>query len=384
MSSSYQAPISFEKRMPGLDFLRAVAALWVFVFHFMELSPQALKPAIDSFYVIVGWNGVDLFFVLSGFLIGSILSRDNESIKSFVIRRFFRIYPAYFLVLILCIFVNKPYFIENKLLIVSHVFLFNNLIPEYAGAVNGVLWTLGAEFQFYLLAALILLVPRWRFSWLSLVFFMIFVSLLYRYFVFAYAEPTQRFFLSTQLPGMLVLFGLGFFVVQLKKYMGLFISRYFVLFLALAVAALFLYFNWLRPHIGDYWTNESSMIYGRLFSGVAFSVMVLVFSCAPDWFGSLLKRTGMVFVGEISYGVYLTHLFWFDVVAPYSTFFMKFDWVIYASVLLGLTIASSCLIYFFIERPFIKIGARLASKYRASQGDGAVSESFGTAQSLKT
>src|SRR5690606_10292459 len=108
-------------------------------------------PDFNSYYIIIGWNGVDLFFVLSGFLIGGILSRENENVKSFMIRRFFRIYPAYLVMVFLGIVMIKPYLADNGLLIVSHLFMFNNLIPGFGGAVNGVLWTLGAEFQFYMI-----------------------------------------------------------------------------------------------------------------------------------------------------------------------------------------------------------------------------------------
>lgn len=352
--------MALNKRLPGLDFLRAFAALWVFVFHFMEIVPEALKPSLVSFYVIVGWNGVDLFFVLSGFLIGSILCRSDENVKSFVIRRFFRIYPAYLLVVALCLFINKPYLLDNTMLLLSHLFLFNNLIQGYGGAINGVLWTLGAEFQFYIMAALILLLPKGRFLWPSLIGLTIVISLLYRSFVFDRIDIAERFFYATQLPGMLGLFGLGFLAVHLKRMFGDIIVRFFPIFLVLALASLFFYFGWLRSHILDYWENDDPMVWGRLYSGMAFSMLVLVFACVPEWLGNFFKKSGVVFVGEISYGIYLTHLFFMDLIGPYEIFFMQYHWSVYGLTLVFFTFASSCLIYFLVELPFIKLGARLA------------------------
>lgn len=361
MHTHEKKPLILSTRLPGLDFLRAFAALWVFVFHYMALAPDALKPLANSYYIIIGWNGVDLFFVLSGFLIGAILRRENENVKSFMIRRFFRIYPAYLLIVILCIAINKPYLFKDWLLVLSHLFLFNNLIPGYGGAVNGVLWTLGAEFQFYIIAALLLLLPRGKYVWWYLIAIMVIGSLLYRWVIFASVAPSERFFFSTQLPGMFGLFGMGFLAVQLKNIMGDFIKRFFPIFLVLAVGSLFVYCEWLQAHVIDYWESAEAVIFGRLFSGITFALIVLVFSCTSDYLGVMFKKSGLVFIGEISYGIYLTHLFLIDLLKPYESIFSQFNWALYASTLVALTFLCSCLIYFLVERPFIKLGARLSS-----------------------
>lgn len=348
-------------RLPGLDFLRAFAALWVFAFHYIALAPAQLKPDLESYYIMIGWNGVDLFFVLSGFLIGGILCRENENVKSFMIRRFFRIYPAFLVMVFLGIVLIKPYLADNWLLITSHLFMFNNIIPGYGGAINGVLWTLGAEFQFYMLAALILFLPRGKHFWFYLVALLLIGSAVYRWCVFEMAEPEERFFLTTQLPGMLGLFGMGFLAVQLKNLIGEFIRRNFSIFLALALMAVFLFCKWLQPVLGAYWDINEAVVFGRFYSGLAFAFLVLVFACTPDSLGNFFSKSGLVFVGEISYGIYLTHLFFMELLRPYESYFLDFSWALYACVLLGATLAASCLIYFLIERPFIRLGARLAS-----------------------
>lgn len=360
---SHKKKNSFQvnARLPGLDVLRAFAALWVFVFHYMELAPKELKPGIDSYYIIIGWNGVDLFFVLSGFLIGGILCRGNEHVGSFMIRRFFRIYPAYLLMVFLGIAIVKPHLANNGWLVASHLFMFNNLIPGYGGAVNGVLWTLGAEFQFYMISALILVLPRGRNFWFSLVALMVVGSLLYRWAVFGAVEPSDRFFYTTQLPGMLGLFGMGFLAVQMKNLVGECITKFFPVFFAMSIVLLFLFFEWLRPHVVDYWDNPESVVFGRFFSGVVFAFLVLVLACAPGYLNNFFRKSGLVFIGEISYGIYLTHLFFYELLRPHEGFFERFNWSFYALVLLIFTLISSCLIYFLVERPFIRLGAMLAS-----------------------
>jgi peptidoglycan/LPS O-acetylase OafA/YrhL len=89
-------------REPGLDLLRSIAIISVVVFH-MQLkgTPRFLRPVQD-----LGWIGVDLFFVLSGYLISSQLLRPYArsevfSVRIFFLRRAFRVLPAFLVVLAL-------------------------------------------------------------------------------------------------------------------------------------------------------------------------------------------------------------------------------------------------------------------------------------------
>lgn len=86
-------------RIVQLDGLRGVAIASVLLFHLSIMAP-ATSHALDHL-LWFGWSGVDLFFVLSGFLIGGILmdNRDRENyFGAFYARRFFRIIPVYFLI----------------------------------------------------------------------------------------------------------------------------------------------------------------------------------------------------------------------------------------------------------------------------------------------
>lgn len=88
-------------RVPGLDLMRGLAILWVMLFHFRFILTMPHALYWPSHY---GWMGVDLFFVLSGYLIGSQLMRpylkgSTPSLAGFYFRRAFRILPAYLTVL---------------------------------------------------------------------------------------------------------------------------------------------------------------------------------------------------------------------------------------------------------------------------------------------
>src|SRR5580698_10368066 len=90
-----------SSRIPELDGLRGIAVLCVVCIHYIVVSPSAHSPIAAFFQraVALGWSGVDLFFVLSGFLIGGILLDARGSpnyFKAFYARRFFRIIPLYY------------------------------------------------------------------------------------------------------------------------------------------------------------------------------------------------------------------------------------------------------------------------------------------------
>lgn len=148
-------------RIYGLDILRALAILFVVTKHGTYLLPSERRHIIDFFL----FDGVTIFFVLSGFLIGKILIRTLENKKisvklilNFWIRRWFRTLPNYYLILMLLlllnfiftadfsIYENRYYFIFSQNLIYNHPKFF----PEA--------WSLSIEEWFYLLIPIILLI----------------------------------------------------------------------------------------------------------------------------------------------------------------------------------------------------------------------------------
>src|ERR1700733_7813020 len=87
-----------QRRIPQLDGLRGIAVLLVVLYHFVPSMVLAGIGLQRSFHF--GWCGVDLFFVLSGFLIGGILLDARESpsyFRTFYSRRFYRIFPLYYI-----------------------------------------------------------------------------------------------------------------------------------------------------------------------------------------------------------------------------------------------------------------------------------------------
>jgi peptidoglycan/LPS O-acetylase OafA/YrhL len=166
-----------QERVPELDGLRGTAILMVVVFHYLEQQGTVAGGGLTPFFqrlVLMGWSGVDLFFVLSGFLIGGILvdARNSPSyFKTFYTRRFFRIIPIYYLWILAYVVLvgvagpvlrarsNSGVILALGAPIYSHFLFLQNLmvIPfaGLAGAWFSHLWSLAVEEQFYLISPLV-------------------------------------------------------------------------------------------------------------------------------------------------------------------------------------------------------------------------------------
>ena len=156
--------------IPALDGLRGIAIILVLLHHFTYYRPTAGIDALIGNVVFFFWTGVDLFFVLSGFLITGILldTRDSERyFTTFYARRTLRIFPLYYLVLFLA-FVVLPEFPAVRTVLVGNdnsppqwpywLYVSNFSIAD-GGWVHGwvdVAWSLAIEEQFYLVWPLLI------------------------------------------------------------------------------------------------------------------------------------------------------------------------------------------------------------------------------------
>ena len=160
-----------QSRIPELDGLRGIAILLVLLYHYIAVVPGGqLASSLSRFQRLfsLDWIGVDLFFVLSGFLIGGILLNFRESpsyFRTFYTRRFFRIFPLYYgwifaYVLLMAIAGHQfsshdataP---QDHLSLAKQFFFMQNLtFGEYPGAFVwfSTTWSLAVEEQFYLVS----------------------------------------------------------------------------------------------------------------------------------------------------------------------------------------------------------------------------------------
>jgi len=162
---------------PALDGIRGLAIILVLLHHFTLLHPETWVGVSLQFVGALGWAGVDLFFVLSGFLITGILLDTRgrgRYFSSFYARRTLRIFPLYYLIVFLAFVVLPQFPWLHQLLVGSHdgeqwpywTYLVNFEIARENDFQHGVLdvtWSLAIEEQFYLIWAVVVwaLSPRW-------------------------------------------------------------------------------------------------------------------------------------------------------------------------------------------------------------------------------
>ena len=161
-----------QGRIPELDGLRGMAILAVWLGHYFAAPGEGSVWFLSGYWFRLGWTGVDLFFVLSGFLIGGILLDVRESptyFQTFYARRLFRIIPLYYAwiaaYILLAAFAGH-YVVEHigslesvDVPILSHFLFWQNFSRPLAPAVAfwwfNSTWSLAVEEQFYLVAPVV-------------------------------------------------------------------------------------------------------------------------------------------------------------------------------------------------------------------------------------
>lgn len=166
------------QRIKSLDGLRGVAILLVIGFHYLNnqlIGAQAFYANLISRITYYGWVGVDLFFVLSGFLIGKIVINNvhkKNFFLHFYVRRFLRIIPNYYLLLALFVLIRGSGKFDSNMFLVGHdvvpTWSYFLMVHNLFMAIDGmgvpslsVSWSIGIEEQFYVFFPLVVFIlPR--------------------------------------------------------------------------------------------------------------------------------------------------------------------------------------------------------------------------------
>jgi peptidoglycan/LPS O-acetylase OafA/YrhL len=147
--STQVGPPATANRFAMLDGWRALSILLVLAGHLLPLGPKSwlMNEAIAAM-------GMALFFTLSGFLITRFLAAEHASVRSFIIRRFFRIVPLSWLVCLIVLPLNHA----PAATYAAHLLFYGNLPPFWLLEMTSHLWSLCVEMQFYVGIALIVAV----------------------------------------------------------------------------------------------------------------------------------------------------------------------------------------------------------------------------------
>lgn len=170
-----------EKKLLNIHYLRGIASLLIILLHYNFVLPEPLQR-----YVTTDGLGVDIFFIISGFII-TYATQHQESFPSFCTKRFFRIMPVFFLVwLVASIFVFNEYPIKEliKALMLFHVDYNFSSAPAYGFNIMGTPWTLTYEVYFYIIFGISMTIShknRIRICGISILAFVTCIQLIYNH-----------------------------------------------------------------------------------------------------------------------------------------------------------------------------------------------------------
>ncbi len=312
--------------VPVLDGIRGLAILLVMILHFWVLDPQTPFVRFVGSAACMGWIGVDLFFVLSGFLITGILLDTKGTphyFRNFYVRRVLRIFPLYYALLIAALYVLAPFLPADKAAAWSlqgyevyyWLYASNFASAHFGRPRHGILdptWSLAIEEQFYLFWPAIVVVLSRR-NLARLVVALFFGSLALRV-VLRLATTTSAWSVYVLTPCRLDGLAVGAFLAigartprGLAPYRGL--ARVVVAATLPLVVAIPLIDEWLHPY-------GASAGFGLIFNVVGYSLLALLFgglvaisvtsprgSAIERVLSSRLMRT----LGKYSYGLYLVN-----------------------------------------------------------------------------
>jgi peptidoglycan/LPS O-acetylase OafA/YrhL len=292
---------------PALDGLRAIAALAVVFYH---LNLPGFR---------WGWSGVQLFFVLSGFLITGILLDTKDKphyFKNFYIRRSLRIFPIYYLLIFaLCIYgLARGFYIKPDLLPYYLTYTQNyiigqlNFLTDYWGAINHT-WSLAIEEQFYLIWPLLIFVlPRRAVPYVCIA--LVLLAIGWRAMTHLPWRHVTATPFSIALPAHIDALAGGGLIAYLSRVISpqrLILPAMIAMLIAVVAAWLtnFQIYDSFYAALGvDALGNPFANTLLTLFFGGAITLAAY----GPTWLIQLFSLSPLRLLGKISYGIYLYHL----------------------------------------------------------------------------
>jgi peptidoglycan/LPS O-acetylase OafA/YrhL len=352
---------------PLIDILRGFAALSVVVFHVIAHFNWTGFPVSGPLvWFRIGGVGVDLFFVISGFVIAlsafARLRRDRfaDFARSFARARIARIAPLYYLTcLIFLVFVEPDLVFVPDIWkqLLSHAVFLHSWFLMHQGGINGVNWSVSVEMQFYLL---MLLAAPWlrRGHWLTIGLGAVAIAWTWRAAVFFLVDQNGPFttfpvfVYTTELPGMLDEFAAGIllarFILSPKGQALLVRARqhpWIIPGATAIVVAASLHIYW---HNTTYWNSAPMVIAFKTLVAIACAMIVLS-ACVLQYPWVVWITAPLRYLGTISYGIYLWHL-------PIILALKRVTWVDGPQALpsvLVLTVLFAALSWHFFERPLM-------------------------------
>ncbi|MDC8004082.1 acyltransferase [Aureisphaera galaxeae] len=360
---------------PGLNGVRFIAAFLVMVDH-TELFKYRFGHTTlwaNSYSSFLGASGVTIFFVLSGFLITYLLLTEKEAqpinIKHFYIRRILRIWPLYYFIVALCFFVvphlgffEVPGYVTGTDQFGERLFLFSALLANVAFvyypvvAFANILWSVAVEEQFYLFWPHVIKRTK-QLLHVFLILILVYLVIKLSVYFWDSNHKLNAVIFRTRFSSMII-GAIGAYMVFRKSSVLRWVYHWSFQLITIG-AFVILMGRMIRNEYFDLVGNE-------VFSLV---VCLLIVNIATNK-KTVLKLENAVFnyLGKISYGLYVYHLFAVTLVVKFiapALGLKKLSSVAEYPIVIGsvliITVAISHLSYFYFEKPILRKKIKFSS-----------------------
>ena len=343
--------MSQRKRFTEIDALRGLAALGVVLFHYTIRYEERFGEVNGGYSDLFAFGeyGVQLFFIISGFVIYMSILKVR-SVSDFAIKRAFRLYPAYIFAVVLTFTIVSLASINQLKIDIMPALINLTMFQDFLGAprVDGVYWTLRVEMTFYILMAVLLFFKVEKrimpivLSWLG---FSVIIQLVHAGFDTELTTMIREFSIASF--SQMFIIGMMFYAIwqhgdQLKYY---------------AVIALCILYDLTFMSVEN-----------TLFTTAFVAIFYLVINNKLQFLSSKI----LVFFGTISYPLYLIHQNIGYVIINHLHD-LGYTHPIYTIILVGGTVIAAYLIYSYVEQPVQNALYKIYKRNRKSDSKKAVS-----------
>ncbi len=376
--------IDYEKRIFGLDLMRAIAILMVVCSHLLWIVPD-MRGITRKLFSVFGILGVDVFFVLSGFLIGRILYKmytttafSFKDVRYFWLRRWFRTLPNYYLTLIINIIVAV--YIGNQL--PDHLWRYGFFLHNFATQLPWFYpesWSLSVEEFAYIIGPLLLyliLLFRKNAS-RSLLFFQVTLLILVLFILsklyYSHHQEIRHMRHWTLNVKSIVIYRIdAIYYGVLAAYISIewskmwtklkYVACFVGVFTLIAINFLIPLKSWYIDYYPDFWN-----VWYFIIKSVSIALCLPLLSemrSAPNWF-----KVPVTYISILSYAIYVFH---YSIIMQLMKYFIPsetmagLDLVIYILVYLLIVFVVSYAVYRFFEKPMtdLRDSPKIKKHYR--------------------
>jgi len=329
-------------RYKELDALRGFAALFVVFFHYTTHTPYAVS------FLELGVTGVDLFFIISGFVIFMSINKVSSA-KEFIINRFSRLYPTYWTVVtfttVLCLVVSQYQTVAEPISLfkyAANMTMFQHYLR--AGNIDGTYWTMIIEMVFYILIVILFRAGLLKYI-IAIGLILLGITVVWDIFIEAYFLSFYKliryiFPLINHFP----LFFAGILFYKIANSPGA-NYRYYVLICLCLPVQVMLYNNG-----GSAQNYISQYSYGLMLLAYFFIFSLFI----HQKLGFIVNKPALFF-GKISFALYLIHQYLsIDVIIPMLTKQANVNFMIAACLAFAVSVGLSAFITYYIEVPLGK------------------------------